>query len=249
MAYTDNGRDSTDPRDYSRLWETLRGLRDDFAAHRPRLEISGDDTADHDVREAVLRVLTEKPATGAAVIRTVTERSTDGWVPPAAEVYPTLQLLVDEGLATVSEDNGRRTFTLTEDGREEAAGLDSDADDSSDTDWSELFAPLTRLADASPFGGTFTRNFSDLPKAGLKLGQAVREVLVSGDRDHIDRVTALLDETRRKIYGILAEEPAASPDKPADGPAEDSGEDSGQTPGTPSTDDGTSGDPAAPTAE
>lgn len=225
----DNTTGSTGPQDYSGMWDMLRGLRDDFAAHRPRIGVTtgtgstGSAATDHDVRAAALRILAEAPATGATVIRTVTDRATDGWAPTAAEVYPVLQLLVDEGLATVAEDAGRRTFTLTDAGRAEAAAgesddTDADATDSTDAtgcgDITGLFAPFSRLAGSTPLGGALGSSLSDslkgpraaLPKAGAKLGQAVHQVLLTGDAAQMEQATALLDETRRRIYGILAEE-------------------------------------------
>lgn len=233
----DNTTGSTGPQDYSGMWDMLRGLRDDFAAHRPRIGVTtgtgstGSAATDHDVRAAALRILAEAPATGATVIRTVTDRATDGWAPTAAEVYPVLQLLVDEGLATVAEDAGRRTFTLTDAGRGEADDTDADATDSTDAtdatgcgDITGLFAPFSRLAGSTPLGGALSDSLSDsfkgpraaLPKAGAKLGQAVHQVLLTGDAAQMEQATALLDETRRRIYGILAEETPASPEDAED---------------------------------
>lgn len=197
---------SEEPQDFNGLFDMIRGLREDFAARRPRLEISKDaaDRSTRDIRAAVLSVLATTPATGAGVIRAITERSTDDWEPAAAEVYPTLQLLVDEGLATVAEEEGRRTFTLTEAGEDEASGDDDeDADD-----WAGFFAPFSRFAGHTPFAGGFAGARGELPKAGAKLVQAAHQVLLSGDEAQMEKVTALLDETRRKIYGILAEESA-----------------------------------------
>lgn len=197
---------SGEPQDFNGLFDMIRGLRDDFAAKRPRLEITKDAETDHDVRAAALSVLAATPATGAAVIRAIAERGDGGWEPAAAEVYPTLQLLVDEGLATVAEDEGRRTFTLTEAGQDEASAA-GDEDEDAD-DWAGFFAPFRSFAENTPFAGSFAGARGDLPKAGVKLSQAVRQVVVGADEDQVAKVIALLDETRRKIYGILAEESA-----------------------------------------
>ena len=43
------------------------------------------------------------------------------WKPSAGSVYPTLQLLADEGLVTAEESDGRKIYSLTEAGREDAA--------------------------------------------------------------------------------------------------------------------------------
>ncbi|MDN6437946.1 MAG: PadR family transcriptional regulator [Corynebacterium nuruki] len=196
-------QDTNEPQDFAGLFDMLRGLRGDFAAARRQATGGGRRDAGkdgHDVRAAVLGLLAESPKHGAQLIRDIADRSTDGWQPAAAEVYPTLQLLVDEGLATVAEDEGRRTYTLTEAGRDEAtADDDSSTGDDGEGTCGSSFAPFTQLAQ-------FAGDHGDLPKAGLKLGQAVRQVAVGGNAAQTDRVVALLDETRRKVYAILADD-------------------------------------------
>ena len=50
------------------------------------------------------------------------EEKTEGaWRPSPGSVYPTLQLLEDEGLARASEQDGKRVYEITDAGREEAA--------------------------------------------------------------------------------------------------------------------------------
>ena len=54
----------------------------------------------------------------------IEERSGGSWKPSPGSVYPTLQLLADEGLIKAEESSGRKTYSLTEEGREvaDAAG-------------------------------------------------------------------------------------------------------------------------------
>ena len=51
-----------------------------------------------DVRSAVLRLLNESPMHGYQIIHEIESRSGGAWKPSPGSVYPTLQLLVDEGL-------------------------------------------------------------------------------------------------------------------------------------------------------
>lgn len=168
---------------------------------------------ERDVRATVLSLLNEQPQHGAQIIRTISERSDGEWEPSATEVYPVLQLLLDEALATVEEQDGRRQYTLTDAGREEAASLatagddDEDAADAEDAacaSWTP-WGRLPRFSDVSDFA----ESHGELPKAGAKLGQAVQQVGLTGTEEQRARVAALLDATRRDIYSILAEEPAA----------------------------------------
>src|SRR3954447_21705070 len=73
-----------------------------------------------DVRAAVLALLAEQPMHGYQIIHEIEERSHGSWKPSAGSVYPTLQMLADEGLITAEEANGKKTYSLTDAGRAEA---------------------------------------------------------------------------------------------------------------------------------
>ena len=70
-----------------------------------------------DVRLAVLRLLSEEPMHGYQIITELGERSGGVWRPSPGSIYPTLQVLADEGLVTSAESDGRRVFSLTDSGR------------------------------------------------------------------------------------------------------------------------------------
>jgi DNA-binding PadR family transcriptional regulator len=76
------------------------------------------------VRAAVLALLIEQPMHGYQMIQELSRRSGGHWSPSPGSIYPTLQMLEDEGLVTsrASED-GKRLYDLTEAGRAEAARL------------------------------------------------------------------------------------------------------------------------------
>ena len=65
--------------------------------------------------------LLEKPMHGYEMITEVEDRTGGAWRPSAGSIYPTLQLLEDEGLIEGTEAEGKRRFELTEAGREERA--------------------------------------------------------------------------------------------------------------------------------
>ena len=69
-----------------------------------------------DVRAAVLALLAEQPMHGYQIIREIEERSGGSWKPSPGSVYPTLQLLADEGLISAEESNGRKIYSLTDGG-------------------------------------------------------------------------------------------------------------------------------------
>src|SRR5262245_63560641 len=73
-----------------------------------------------DVRSAVLALLDDRPMHGYEIITELEERTGGRWRPSAGSIYPTLQLLEDEGLVTAEQTEGKRVFSLTEAGREAA---------------------------------------------------------------------------------------------------------------------------------
>src|SRR5690242_5680234 len=71
-----------------------------------------------DVRYAILDALAERPMHGYEIMSWLEERSGGRWRPSPGSVYPTLQLLEDEGLVAGSDEGGRRVFALTDAGRQ-----------------------------------------------------------------------------------------------------------------------------------
>jgi DNA-binding PadR family transcriptional regulator len=69
------------------------------------------------VRFAILAALKDQPMHGYQVIQELEARTRGRWRPSAGSVYPTLQLLEDEGLLSSQEIDGRRTYSLTDAGR------------------------------------------------------------------------------------------------------------------------------------
>jgi DNA-binding PadR family transcriptional regulator len=166
----------------SGVWEAMEQLRSQFEQKvGPRMGRG-------DVRSAVLALLAEAPMHGYQIIREIEERSGGAWKPSPGSVYPTLQLLVDEGLITAEESGGRKTYSLTPEGRE-VAGVETD-----------------RSAPWESMGARDTSRMSALPKAGIDLAQAVAQVGRSGSSEQVKEAVAVLDEARRKIFTILAQD-------------------------------------------
>ena len=73
-----------------------------------------------DVRSAILALLDDRPMHGYEMIQELEERTGGRWTPSAGSIYPTLQLLEDEGLVTPEEVEGRKVYSLTDAGKEAA---------------------------------------------------------------------------------------------------------------------------------
>lgn len=164
------------------IWEAMEQLRGMFEQKTsPRMGRG-------DVRTAVLALLAEKPMHGYQIIREIEDRSGGAWKPSPGSVYPTLQLLTDEGLISAEESDGRKTYSLTEAGRQVA-----DADSEKSAPWEMPGARENARTGA-------------LPKAGIDLAQAVAQVGRSGSPEQVKQAVEVLDEARRKLFSILAQD-------------------------------------------
>ncbi|TDW31080.1 PadR family transcriptional regulator [Cryobacterium psychrophilum] len=178
-SYTSGGFGGGNPAEG--MWQAMEQLRSSFEKR------AGTRMGRGDVRAAVLALLAEQPMHGYQIIHEIEERSGGSWKPSAGSVYPTLQLLADEGLITAEESNGRKTYTLTDAGREMSAEADASAP------WE-----TTGQADGN--------RFTALPKAGVELAQAATQVGRTGSPEQIKQAVTVLDEARRRLYSILAQD-------------------------------------------
>lgn len=138
------------------------------------------------VRVAILAVLADRPMHGYQIIQELEARTGARWKPSAGSVYPTLQMLEDEGLLSSEEVEGRKTYTLTDAGRAVAEENPvapegwRDADD----------------ADGSP-------SFQEL--AGRLIAAAAELDRTGNDEARLTARQALVD-ARKRIYRLLAED-------------------------------------------
>ncbi|WP_460798181.1 PadR family transcriptional regulator [Microbacterium sp. GXF0217] len=139
-----------------------------------------------DVRAAVIALLAEKPMHGYQIISEIADRTGGAWKPSAGSVYPTLQLLADEGLITAEEQNGRKTYSLTDAGVAEAE------------------AAADKAAPWEAFGGRTASTLTALPKAGMELAGVAAQVARTGSPEQVQKAVDVIDEARRKLYAILA---------------------------------------------
>jgi DNA-binding PadR family transcriptional regulator len=143
-----------------------------------------------DVRAAILDMLREEPMNGYQLISQIAERSGGAWKPSPGSVYPTIQQLEDEGLVEADDERGRRTLRLTDEGR---AYVESHPDELADT-WKVFEEPT-----AEPEAG-------DLKPVIGQVMAAVWQIVTTGTDSQRREAINMLVETRRKLYGILAQD-------------------------------------------
>lgn len=142
-----------------------------------------------DVRAAILSVLADQPMNGYQIIQEIADRSGGMWKPSPGSVYPTLQQLEDEGLVLAKDEGGRKVYRLTTEGEHYV-----------EANSSEIGAPWAAMSSSA----------DESDELGLQplIGQtaaALWQVLATGTPDQHARASKVLAETRRKLYGILAD--------------------------------------------
>jgi DNA-binding PadR family transcriptional regulator len=139
-----------------------------------------------DIRAAILALLNEGPMHGYQIMRELEERSGGAWRVSPGSVYPTLSQLEDEELVEAEQQGGKRVFSLTAAGREEAAGLGA--------------APWQDAASEMPSGLVELRDVMSQVRA------AARQVVHAGSEEQLAAAAEILRDTRKQLYRLLAED-------------------------------------------
>ena len=140
------------------------------------------------VREAILTLLAERPMHGYEMIQEIEQRSRGSWRPSPGSVYPTLQLLEDEGLivSEATEGTSRKSYRLTE------AGQTAQSSGEEQAPWED-------------FNDEFGDAVRDMKTAVHGIMQAMGEVIRSGSASQRQRAYQVLDNARRELYQVLAD--------------------------------------------
>jgi DNA-binding PadR family transcriptional regulator len=141
------------------------------------------------VRAAILVVLEEEPMTGYGLMEEIESRSEGVWRPSPGSVYPVLAQLEDEGLVRAEEDQGRKRFALTDDGRAYVAEHRD-----------KLGQPWAGLGEEVGEGRLGLRD-----EVG-QLMAALQQVATAGNDEQVDQARKILEDARRALYRILAGE-------------------------------------------
>lgn len=140
-----------------------------------------------DVRTAILLLLAEEPRNGYGLMQEIEERSGGAWKPSPGSVYPLLAQLEDEGLVKSDESDGRKVLGLTDEGK----------------------AAIAERGDRPAPWEEFSRGVDDDVRAAFdvfrQVGAAVTQMAQVSSRDQLVKAREILEETRRSLYGILAE--------------------------------------------
>ena len=142
-----------------------------------------------DLKFAILGLIEQKPMHGYEVMQALEEQSAGCYRASPGSVYPTLQLLEDQGLVTSRDHGGRKIYSITDTGR---AYLDENRDHVN-----HIFERVSRFSDRL-FGrdmAELSRKFSHLARTTFQsaLGWIEDEQLFKDMKKVLDRAVKDMD--------------------------------------------------------
>ncbi len=147
-----------------------------------------------DIKFLLLELLLERPKHGYEMIKELEHRYAGFYAPSPGSVYPTLQLLEDRGYVISTTENGKRTYSITDEGR---AYLTSHGEAEPGRHHRQ------RDLGASPEMRAFGREVFEFGRAVIQAARAA-----GNDPQRMRRLRDVIDQARREIYSILGEPPS-----------------------------------------
>ncbi|SEG94113.1 Transcriptional regulator PadR-like family protein [Nonomuraea solani] len=143
-----------------------------------------------ELRLAVLALVAEQPGHGYQVMSRLADRFNGTYEPSAGSIYPTLQLLEDEGLVRVEPEEGRKVYHVTGEGRRTA---EEQAD--------EIERLWGRAASRGEWGMFREPEAAEIIGPALRLVKAAVKTLAHahGDPRVVERIQEIFVAARREI--------------------------------------------------
>jgi DNA-binding PadR family transcriptional regulator len=145
-----------------------------------------------DLKYVILDLLKEKPRYGYDIIRALEERSHGFYTPSPGVVYPTLQMLEEMGYASSAEQDGKKIYTITEEGRKFLSERKDLAD--------EVKSHMKRHWNPENIG-VFVEMMGDFGELARMMGHRARRV----DPDKMQRIREVISRASQDIKAILEE--------------------------------------------
>lgn len=146
--------------------------------------------ASGELRLVLLKLVSDQPRHGYDLIKAIEEMTGGAYAPSPGVVYPTLQMMLDEGLiAELPDESARKIFSISEQGTEELAKEEETV--------AGLMERLSGIGEErhSPSHRQIHRAMENVRNALRQQRRALRE---AGD-ELAEQIVDVLDEAARKI--------------------------------------------------
>ncbi|HEV7665066.1 MAG TPA: PadR family transcriptional regulator [Chloroflexota bacterium] len=160
-----------------------------------------------DLKVVILELLKDQPRHGYDIIRALEDRMRGYYRPSPGSVYPTLQMLEDLGYVTSNQQDGKKVYSITDEGRRYLSEQQPTIDD--------IRSRITAGWDAAqrPEVADLMHELQQLARALFRHG--TRGTLQ--DPERLKQLREILSRARNEVDN-LAERPAASPTPPTGAP-------------------------------
>ena len=187
---------------FGKVWSGVFNAGSRGSRRRSQMFESGE------VKFVILRLLKEKPRHGYEIIKALEEKMAGCYTPSAGTVYPTLQLLEDEGYIRAVDTDGKKVYHVTPEGErylEEHRDL-----------LDEIFTRVRETVRDFTGGnvGEVQSAFAHL--AAVTFKKAWRR---GPDDPALKRVAEILRKAGQEIEDALQRGSGASPEQPSEGAA------------------------------
>jgi DNA-binding PadR family transcriptional regulator len=154
-----------------------------------------------DIKFILLELINEQPRHGYDLIKAMEERSGGFYRPSPGMIYPTLQLLEEEGSLTSTTKDDKRIYTITAAGKEALQAFHAEADD-----------PRNRQHGPGHHGrGNHNHGperdvprLKELRRTMMALTESVMQIARFGTPEQVQAAQALVEKTNQEIHAILA---------------------------------------------
>ena len=152
-----------------------------------------------DIKFVLLELLNDQPRHGYELIKILEERSGGFYRPSPGVIYPTLQLLEEEGSVTSEMVEGKRVYTITDAGRK----LLQEQEET----WGPGFGPRwgRHHSHEKP-------QLTELHRTIMALYESAMHAARYGTPEQIQAVQAAVEAANQQVHSILAQK--NTPDKP-----------------------------------
>lgn len=144
------------------------------------------------VARSILLLLDERPMHGYELIEELERRSDGAWRPSPGSIYPALRRMESRDLVTgEDDDNGKRIYSITEEGHSRVADRDPDAP-----------PPWEQFAEQGP----------SLRPLVMETMSQVRQIGRFGTPEQRQRAIDILTTAKAELYAVMAEPTDADTD-------------------------------------
>ncbi|HET9029598.1 MAG TPA: PadR family transcriptional regulator [Candidatus Aquilonibacter sp.] len=137
-----------------------------------------------EMKYEILQCLAHGPRHGYDIMLEIESKT--GMRPSPGSIYPALQMLEDGDFIRGQERDGKRTYEITDKGR-------------------ELLAQRERPQDEGAEDESFYGVIAEAMRQVHGIKDAVKQIARSGNLDMYKKAVAVLDKARRELFAILAD--------------------------------------------